>query len=191
MAIQVQTLSSFYLWLSALLLMLIAFQLHALHFFALVRRSRWILVSVLLVYLFSTPGEALWLIPYIPTPTREGLVDGVMQMGRLMCLLASLSILLTQLPREKLMSGIFSLIYPVRFVGVSRERIAVRLALTLHYAENAMRDTVVDWRAAMSGALSAEPSAVATELELNMQQIARLDVLCWLLCGVLLLGIWR
>ena len=59
----------------------------------------------------------------------------VLQLCRLAFTLASLAILLNLLPRQQLISGLYVLTYPLRYVGLSRERLAVRLALTLQYAD--------------------------------------------------------
>lgn len=189
LAIVVQTLQAALLPAFALMLVLVAFKMHARRFFALMRRSRWILFSLLLVYAFATPGQELWSLPYGISPTREGLLDGVTQLGRLVCVLAGLSILLTLLSREQLISGLYALSFPARYIGLPRERIAVRLALTLHYAESAMRDTASDWRDAIRRAIEpgvAENSAV----ELRVQPFARLDFLLLALSGLLLARMW-
>lgn len=112
----------------------------------LLRRTRWIMLSLLLIYAYATPGDAVWAPLSEFSPTYEGLLDGMLQLCRLACALASLAILLTVLSQQQLVSGLYTLAYPLRYVGLSRERIAVRLALTLHYAESAMLDTAVNWR---------------------------------------------
>jgi energy-coupling factor transport system permease protein len=112
-----------------------------------------------------------------------------MQLARLSCVLAALSILLTLLSREKLISGIYLLAFPARFIGISRERIAVRLALTLHYAENAMRDTASDWRSAIAQALVVGKSH-SFDIEMQVQPLARIDILLLVLSGTSLLRVW-
>lgn len=189
LAIIVQMLQATHLAAVTVGLLLIAFKLHDQRLFTLMRRARWIMFSLLLIYAFMTPGEALWSLPYVVAPTEEGLLDGLMQLARLSCVLAALSILLTLLPREKLISGIYLLVFPARFIGVSRERIAVRLALTLHYAESAMRDTASDWRSAIAQALVAGKNHSAA-IELQVQPLARVDVLLLLLSATLLLKVW-
>lgn len=190
LSIAVQTLPLALLPAAAFMLMFIAFKMHDQRFFALMRRSRWILFSLLLVYIFATPGEALWTLAYTPSPTREGLLDGTMQLFRLVSVLAGLSMLLTLLSREQLVSGLYSLCYPARYLGVSRERIAVRLALTLHYAESAMRDTASDWRAAIERALN-PVEREAAHIEVQVQALTRMDVLLLALSAVLLFWILR
>jgi energy-coupling factor transport system permease protein len=106
----------------------------------LLRRTRWIMLSLLLIYAYTTPGQPLLDVPF--SPSREGLGDGVLQLSRLLAALAGLAILLDRLHRQQLIAGLYTLFAPLQLIGVSRERVAVRLALTLHYAEVAMlRDT--------------------------------------------------
>lgn len=189
LACLVQTLTPVFLYVFAGVLLLCALLLHARRLFILLRRTRWILLSLLLIYAFMTPGEALWLSAYLPSPTREGLLDGMVQLGRLVCILAGLSILLTLLPRERMIGGLYALCYPLRYIGLSRERIAVRLALTLDHAESTMRETATDWRGAIRHAL-ASGKENETVIELHVQSPGRIDAVLWLAAGGLLIGIW-
>lgn len=107
-------------------------------FAQLVRRTRWIMLSLLLVYVCTTPGQPLLAIFDDWGPSWEGLSDGVIQLTRLLVVLAGLAILLDRLQRPQLISGIYTLLVPLQWSVVSRERVALRLALTLHYAEAAM-----------------------------------------------------
>jgi energy-coupling factor transporter transmembrane protein EcfT len=115
-------------------------------FILLMRRTRWVLFSLLLVYACSTPGQALLDPLGIFSPTREGLADGVLQLVRLLAGLAGLAILLDCLHRQQLISGLYTLLAPLQWIGVSRERVSVRLALTLHYAELAMLRQAYSWQ---------------------------------------------
>ena len=113
----------------------------------LLRRTRWIMLSLLLIYAYSTPGQPLSDALGMFSPSREGLADGVLQLARLLAALAGLAILLDRLHRQQLITGLYTLLAPLRLAGVSRERVAVRLALTLHYAEAAMlRETRSSWQ---------------------------------------------
>ena len=157
---------------------------------SLLRRTRWILFSLLLVYAYTTPGTALWAPFGVASPTREGLLDGLLQLGRLVSVLSGLAILLELLPQTQLISGLYSLAYPLRWLGLSRERIAVRLALTLEYAESAMRDTASDWRSTINAAM--QPSADRTEhIELHVQAFRIIDALLLAASAVVLIGVWR
>jgi len=187
LAVVVQTLQSQLLTVFAGVLLVVAFMMHTQRLFTLMRRTRWIFFSLLLIYAFATPGEALWSWDY--APTQEGLFDGLTQLGRLVCVLAGLSILLTCLPRERLVSGLYLLFQPVRYIGLSRERIAVRLALTLHYAESSMRDTASDWRGAIDSALaSGEKDGMS--IELQVQPINLTDIFLLVSGMASLIWVW-
>ena len=116
----------------------------------LVRRTRWIMLSLLLIYAYSTPGQALPESLGAFGPTREGLADGVLQLVRLLAALAGLAILL-RLHRQQLISGLYTLFAPLQWLELSRERFAVRLALTLHYAEVAMLRGKGNWQDVLNG----------------------------------------
>ena len=141
-----QSLHAVGLLLTGVPLLVVAYALSVARLRMLLRRTRWIMLSLLLIYAYATPGDAVWAQLAEFSPTYDGLRDGLLQLFRLVCALAALAILLTLLTQQQLVSGLYALAYPLRYLGLSRERIAVRLALTLHYAESAMLDTSVNWR---------------------------------------------
>lgn len=172
------------------ILFVLALSLCAKQILGLVRRTRWILATLLLIYAYTTPGTALWFQLGVASPTREGLLDGSLQLGRLLCVLSGLAILLELLPKTQLIGGLYTLAYPLRWLGLSRERIAVRLALTLEYAESAMRDTASDWRSTIRAAMQSSASG-AEHIELKLQPFRAVDILLLLVCAAVLTGIWR
>lgn len=119
-------------------ILLCAFALSRHKFIQLLRRTRWIMFSLLLIYAYTTPGQLLLGSLGAFSPTREGLTDGTLQLARLLAALAALAILLDRLHRQHLIAGLYILFIPLQWIGLSRERAAVRLALTLHYAEVVM-----------------------------------------------------
>ena len=165
LTIAMQSLQATGLLLVGVPLLVVACTLSAAHFFTLLRRTRWIMLSLLLIYAYATPGEAVWTSLAQFSPTYEGLLDGLLQLCRLSFALAGLSILLSLLSQQQLITGLYTLAYPLRYVGLSRERVAVRLALTLHYAESAMLYTAADWRGSIEHLLtSAEIKQNSIEL---------------------------
>jgi energy-coupling factor transporter transmembrane protein EcfT len=126
--------------------LLFALLLSAHKLMQLLRRTRWIMLSLLLIYAYSTPGQALLDELGMFSPSREGLSDGMLQLTRLLAALAGLAILLDRLHRQQLIAGLYTLFAPLQLIGVSRERVAVRLALTLHYAEVAMLRETHTWQ---------------------------------------------
>lgn len=161
-------------------------------FMQLVRRTRWVMLSLLLVYAYSTPGEALSDALGVFGPSREGLTDGVLQLTRLLAALAGLAVLLERLHRQQLIAGLYTLFAPLRFIGLSRERFAVRLALTLHYAEVAMLRDTHRWQDALIGLFEpvsgdSDHRTEARKLELPLFRFTAADAL---LTGFSLLLLW-
>lgn len=153
----------------------------------LLRRTRWIMLSLLLIYAYSTPGQPLLDALGVLSPSREGLGDGVLQLTRLLAALAGLAILLDRLHRQQLVSGLYTIFAPLRWLGVSRERVAVRLALTLHYAEVAILRESHTWQDSLRSLF--EPhDGISKQMELTLYRFAISDAL--LLSFSLLLLWW-
>ena len=120
----------------ATLLAALLLRYRAAGFWKMLRRVRWILLTLLLVYAFSTPGEYVVSWPQaLPAPTYEGLRAGGVQLARLCVMLAGLSLLLATTSRPQLIAGFYLLLRPLRHVGLQPQRFAARLWLTLHYVE--------------------------------------------------------
>lgn len=105
----------------------------------LVRRTRVLLIALLLLYAFTTPGAPLFSGWEQASPSYEGVIAGMQQIWRLLLMMAALAAVLTYLSRAQLLAGIYVLLLPLKPLGVPVTRFAVRLWLTLHYAESAPR----------------------------------------------------
>ena len=99
----------------------------------MLRRMRWLFLSLLIIYFWFTPGQPL-LFPQ--GPTQEGIETGLQQIGSLVMLVMAVSLLLQTTTRAQLIVAILWLAAPLGWIGFSTERLAVRLVLTL--------ETVVD-----------------------------------------------
>lgn len=106
---------------------------------SLLRRSRWLLISLAVLYCFATPGE------YVPGIlggiglTYEGLQQGGEQLGRLLVMLSSLALLHQQVGTNGLLSGFHWLLKPFNW----RQTTVVRLMLVLEYVEQKRH---IPWR---------------------------------------------
>lgn len=189
LSIFAQALAAQGLFVLTVVLFIAAVKLNSRQLFSLIRRTRWILFSLLLIYAYSTPGVALVTELGRYSPTLEGLSDGLMQLGRLLSMLSGLAILLSLLSESQFISGIHALAYPLNWFGGSRERVAVRLALTLQYAEPTMRDTAADWKQAIGDALQI-PFEAEQRVMLDRNALKAVDGLSLLLCAALLYGVW-
>lgn len=96
----------------------------------MVKRLRWLLLAILLVYGWWTPGVSL--LPAIGawSPTTEGLYVGFLRVLSLLLIVAAVHLLLQVTSRRELLPAIMQLIRPV-CTDSGRERVAVRILLSL------------------------------------------------------------
>ncbi|WP_432720316.1 hypothetical protein R0381_003292 [Jeongeupia wiesaeckerbachi] len=126
------------------------------------KRLRFLLLTLAVVYGWSTPGVRLAAWPW--SPSEEGLRMGALQALRLLGMLASLHCLLAGLGREKLFGGLYTLAAPLALFGAWRERCALRLALTMDFAEALLADPKPlrgRWRSWLDGDNGAEVAPVS------------------------------
>lgn len=142
------------------------------HFGLLVRRSRWLLLTLLILFGWLTPGTPM---PGMPGASHEGLLLAAENLARLLIALSVVAMLLTALSPVELVAGLRSLLRPLNLLGVSRDRIAVRLALTLEEVEAVRRGR------------RDEPANLAVTLVLPTTKFGTTDILLNGLAFVLLL----
>ena len=147
------------------------------HFGALLKRSRWILLTLFLTFVFLTPGER-WLAG-VPV-SHEGLLSGGGHLLRLLSVLLAVAWLVGGRSTEWLLSamwgaiGIFRATWGTRFI--------VRLALTLRYAgESARRES---WRKLLTALDTTAPSSIEIS-HVQMQSSEQLLALAIFLGGAL------
>ncbi|MGZ8271393.1 MAG: CbiQ family ECF transporter T component [Methylophilus sp.] len=109
---------------------------HLKSFSNMLRRVRWLMIILMIIYAFSTPGEYVRGFPIWFSPSYEGIQAGLMQTAKIMIMLAALSVLLTTTSRELLIGGIYQLLSPFSMLKVDAKRFAVRIWLTMHYVES-------------------------------------------------------
>lgn len=102
------------------------------YFLAILRRSRWLLITMLLLFGWMTPGTP---VPGVPFATQEGLMLAAESIARLLIAIATIAYLLSALTPPALVSGLRSLLAPFRLPGGFRDRLAVRMMLTLEEVE--------------------------------------------------------
>jgi len=149
----------------------------------LLRRIRYLLLALIVVYALATPGTPLF--DTWAAPTREGLAAGAMQAWRLLLMVTALALLLVRLNQAQLLAGIYGLLTPLIRLGVPRDRIAVRLCLTLHYAEadDHARSLGERWQAALT-----PTDMPASSISLEMPAYTLRDLGFFLGVGALLWG---
>lgn len=112
----------------------------------LLRRVRFLLLAILVLFAWFTPGEALLMdLPRV-SPSREGLLLALDHAARLLTVVAAVAVLLERLPVARLVGGLYALCRPFGVLGLSAERLAVRLMLILRHVETSDRARLRDWR---------------------------------------------
>jgi hypothetical protein len=173
-------------WLLPLLLIttLQAFRFAARRSRQLLWRTRWLLLSLLLLFLFATPGEYLPGLLGQMGVTLEGLVQGGEQIGRLLILLLSLALLHEYLGNQGLMTGLYWLLQPFAWRDVT----VVRLMLVLEYVEQ--KSSVSAWRRWFADEADLPEVVDDATCRLVQQPIAWPDRLLILVLTVVILALW-
>jgi len=96
----------------------------------LLKRLRWLLLAILVVYGWWTPGDYLFPVLGKLSPTGAGLEAGMLRLTALLLIAASVHLLLQLTAREQLLPALMQLITPLSPRG-GRERFAVRVLLSL------------------------------------------------------------
>ncbi len=180
----------------ALLILPLAVRYAGTRLHQLLRRTRWLLLSIALLFALATPGHPL------AEPwgrlglTVEGMEFALLHSLRLILLLGLLALLLERLGIPLLISGLYTLLVPL---GKSRRRsqMALRLLLVLEYVEQgrALRAAgkIPGWRYWLApDDLPDHPSALQQdypEVTLNLLPLTRLDYAFLLLNIFALVGL--
>ena len=146
----------------------------------LVWRTRWLLLSLLLVFAWGVAGEPLW--SGSLAPTREGVDEALKHLGRLVLVLVSVAAFLEFMPLAELLAATHALLAPLRRLGVDADRGVVRLMLVLRYVETLPRPR--DWKSL----LDIPETAACETIEIEHQALRWLDgcVMAGLLGGLVL-----
>lgn len=149
----------------------------------LLRRTRWLLVVLIIAHAYALPGVAAWPALGWASPSVEGLHAGALRAVRLVLLLAGLALLLAYTTRPRLIYGLYTLARPLTTFGFDRRAFAVRLGLTLDYAEHAAKPA--RWLDTLRAPIPDPGTPVSYRLEAERWQSRDSAVI---LAGLLLLG---
>jgi len=101
----------------------------------LLRRIRFLLAILIVLFAFFTPGEAI--VPMLGRlgPTAEGAALAATHGLRLLVVVMLVALLLERMDERALVAGLMVLSRPLAGVGLPVERMAVRLLLVFRYLE--------------------------------------------------------
>ena len=123
----------------------------------LLRRARWLLLTLGIVLAYGSPGDALFDVAWLPT--EVGIADAGLHVLRLVIMLGSLAWLFVRLSREDLLAGLWALAAPLRRLGCDVGRAVVRLSLVFDIVQETPKPG--NWRQLLEGR-PAEAGNVAT-----------------------------
>ncbi len=150
----------------------------------LVRRTRILLFVLLLLYAYTTPGTPIFHGWEQVAPSREGLIAGGLQAWHLLLMIAALASLLAYLSRQQLLAGLYTLLLPLKYLGLPVERFSVRLWLTLHFAEEhaKTKSLYARWKSALE-----LPEKIETDIQLEVPNFTIQDAI-FAVCYLGLIG---
>lgn len=130
-AVFFQSLSSPWFWWGAAVVVAVAVFAAPDRFRRLLRRIRVLLIVSVILFALATPGVRLLPeLTWLPL-TRDGIVLGSEHGLRLVVMVALVAWLLEHMATQRLVCALYAIFRPLAPIGVSAERIAVRLSLVL------------------------------------------------------------
>jgi len=97
----------------------------------MLKRMKVFYFSILLIYLWFTPGEIIFSFFDSWSPTYEGLFQALERIFALCLLVFAVETLLRLTPRKLLLTGLYYLAAPFVLLGLNRDQFIVRIMLTL------------------------------------------------------------
>ena len=95
----------------------------------LLRRMRWLFLSVWLILAYGASGDAVFAVAWMPT--HEGVEEATLHVARLGLILGCLAWLFAVLGSQGLLVALQSLLRPLAPLGPASERLVVRLSLVM------------------------------------------------------------
>lgn len=145
----------------------------------MLRRSRFLMLAIVVMFAWFTPGQRLFAEPGWLSPTFEGLLLAAIHGGRLLIALALVTLLLERLPAAELLQGLSTLARPLSVIGWDADRLAVRLSLVMQMVtESSGRDwrrwldDEEDWATPQTVAITAHPFAACDAWALSLVAVA-------------------
>lgn len=156
-----------------LLVLLARFDLVFPRWLVLLRRMRWLFLTVWLILAYGTAGEAVLDLAWLPT--HEGIAEATHRVARLALMLGCLAWLFTALGKNGLQVALVSLLRPLSRHGIATDRLVVRLSLVMeNLREELPKGT---WRRMLEG--HAETVDGPTVLQVEVPAWRRTDyVVC-------------
>ena len=103
-------------------------------FLSVVRKIRYFIFALLIIYSLSTPGEILFYYLFISV-TKEGLFLGINNSLRIINTFLTIMVLMKFIPKKFFINFIIKICYPLKFFGLSMDNFTSRIFLTFDYLD--------------------------------------------------------
>lgn len=155
-------------------------------FLITVSRMRWLWLSMLLIYAFTTPGEYISIFSMLIKVTYEGVLSGFLQMLKLLVAIASINFLFSNSNKTELLAGLNALLTPLKWLRLDVEKFSARLFLTLEYVDDIAVNSTINMT--FLKALNEPTSYLAHQyLQLPYSPLLLIDKL--MICVIMAVGI--
>ena len=101
----------------------------------LLKRIRFILLAIVILFAGFTPGEAVLVDWPALSPSREGILLAYEHAARVAVVVLFVALLMEHLSPTRLVGALHALIRPLNALGVPADRVAVRTLLVLRFVE--------------------------------------------------------
>jgi hypothetical protein len=102
--------------------------------FALIKKIKYFLFALIIIYPLTIPGELLFYYSFLSV-SYEGIFMALENLFRLINIFMLVMILMNILPRDFFIRFLIKICYPFTLIGVNIERLSSRIYLTFEYLE--------------------------------------------------------
>lgn len=156
------------------------------HWLKVLRRLKFVALAICILFAWQTPG--IQVVPALQafSPTYDGMLLALPPLLRLMSVAAVVAVLKERLGADAWVGSLYVLSWPLQWLGLAREKLAIRLRLVLDYVE----ENDLDWRALLHSASGPAREAVMVQCEIHpMSDLDRAWVAGFLLLAIGV-GVW-
>lgn len=150
--------------------------------FRLLRRIRYLLLAIIVLFAGFTPGEAIFANYPVLSPSREGVWLAIEHAGRVLAVVFCVAMMMEWLPSRRLVGALYALMRPFESIGFPAARVAVRTLLVLEHVDSERKSDWRDW-------LAVSDDSVQEPIQIKREVMRLFD---WtVLCGVMMIvPIW-
>ncbi len=129
----------------------------------LVRRVRMLLLAIIVLFAWFTPGTRVWVDFPSVSPTLEGSMLAFEHAGRVVAVVLCVALLMQHLSASRLVGALYALLQPFERVGLPAGRIAVRTLLVLEFVEGKGSGGWKKWLTSSNDETTLEPVHMPVE----------------------------